>query len=519
MTTSSVYRVYEYGVVRITAGEEMVVDQLLARWRYWNNLVEIERQCQAQIEDLLRQHCPYLDSLEDDAYRDTRRATFADPAVKEALKGTNAVRTELVRTARQQHAKEGLYWGNYLDVERNYRTARRRAAKRLAFRRPVPEGAVSVWFQDGLPSQEVWGEDSRFSVDRVHEDAWVSPIRGERRRLSRTHGRLRVGSDGPRHPRYVEFDMVMHRPLPREGVIRHVSLVRRRVGPVIKYALMVTVDEAALPLPQAAVGLVLGVDLGWRMIGEAVRVGYVATADGRVRRDLVLPGRVTGGFTQLRNLQSIRDNLFNVARARLREALKTLVAPDWLRSETTTLAQWRSQRRLAVLVSQWSRQRFDGDVEVFAGLDAWLTRDRHLWRWESNLRDQLLRHRREVYRLWAKQVAGVASTVVLEDFDLRGVIGDEELPVAARMRTEAAVSTLRDCIEAACRDRGVTTLRVNPKDTTQTCHQCANLMRFDARKEVSVQCPHCGSQWDQDDNAARNLAAMAAGVEVGGVHS
>lgn len=506
------YRVYEYGVVRITAGEEMVVGQLLARWRYWNALVEIEQQHQAQIEEALRQHCPYLDSLEDDAYWATRRETFANPAVKETLKPLNAVRTALVRTARQQHAADGLYWGNYLDVERNYKTARKTAAHRLSFKRPVPEGAVSVWFQKGLPSQEVWDGDSRFSVDRVHEDAWVSPIRGERRRLSRTHGRLRVGSDGPRHPLYVEFDMVMHRPLPSEGVVRHVSLVRRRVGPGVKYALMVTVDESALPLPQAAEGLVLGVDLGWRLMEEKVRVGYVATEDGQFRRDLVLPDRVMGGFAQLHGLGSVRDNLFNGAKARLREALKTLKTPDWLRSETTTLALWRSKRRLAVLVSLWRGQRFDGDAEVFANLDAWLKRDRHLWRWEEDLRDQLLRHRREVYRLWAKELANMASTVVLEDFDLRGVIGDdEELPIPARMRTEAAVSTLRDCIEAACRARGVKTLRVDPKNTTQQCHQCANLMQFDARKEVRVQCPHCGSQWDQDDNAARNLASMSGG--------
>lgn len=506
------YRVYEYGVVRVTAGEDVAIAQLLARGRYWNSLVEVEQQHLAQVEEVLRQRYPHLDALEDDQYRAARREAFADPSVKEGLQPLNAARTAAVRAARQRHAAEGLYWGNYLDVERNYRTARQRAARRLAFKRPVPEGVVSVWFQDGLPAEQVWGEDSRFSMDLVPREAWDSPVRGVRRRLAHTHGRLRVGSEGPRHPLYVEFDMVMHRPIPSAGIVRHVSLVRRRAGPDVKYALMVTVDESALPLPHAATGLVLGVDLGWRLIGETVRVGYVATADGRVRRDLVLPGRVTGGFTQLRNLASIRDNLFNGARARLREVLKTLVAPDWLARETATLAHWRSQRRLAVLLSLWRGQRFDGDAEVFADLGAWHTRDLHLWRWEANLRDQLLRHRREVYRQWAKEVAGMASMVALEDFDLRGVTGAaDELPAAARMRHEAAVHTLRDCIEAACAARGVQALRVAPQYTTQRCHQCADLMQFDARKEVSVQCPHCGSQWDQDDNAARNLASMSGG--------
>ena len=50
------YRVYEYGVVRVTAGEDLAIAQLLARWRYWNALVEIEQQHQARREEVLRRH-------------------------------------------------------------------------------------------------------------------------------------------------------------------------------------------------------------------------------------------------------------------------------------------------------------------------------------------------------------------------------------------------------------------------------------------------------------------------------
>ena len=46
------YTVYEYGIKRIVAGEEYLLDQLRERHRYWNALVQIEREFRLELDQL-----------------------------------------------------------------------------------------------------------------------------------------------------------------------------------------------------------------------------------------------------------------------------------------------------------------------------------------------------------------------------------------------------------------------------------------------------------------------------------
>ncbi|MDP2949729.1 MAG: zinc ribbon domain-containing protein, partial [Chloroflexota bacterium] len=59
-------------------------------------------------------------------------------------------------------------------------------------------------------------------------------------------------------------------------------------------------------------------------------------------------------------------------------------------------------------------------------------------------------------------------------------------------------------------------VKVPAQYTTQECSYCANREQFDARKEVRHRCSRCGGEWDQDENAARNLLKILRAVEVGG---
>lgn len=47
------------------------------------------------------------------------------------------------------------------------------------------------------------------------------------------------------------------------------------------------------------------------------------------------------------------------------------------------------------------------------------SKQRHLYEWVGNLRDQVLKRRREIYRVFAAQLAKRYHTVLREDFDLR----------------------------------------------------------------------------------------------------
>jgi transposase len=163
--------------------------------------------------------------------------------------------------------------------------------------------------------------------------------------------------------------------------------------------------------------------------------------------------------------------------------------------------------RLAGVVKRWREEgRFAGDQEIYDRLEAWRAQDAHLLEWASNLRDQLLLRRREVYRVAAARLSERYRTCVVEELNLAAFARREgpaeDAPDKARlMRHRAALSTLRQAL-----GRRMRTVIVPSAYTTQECHICGYVQKlFDAAKQLRYRCEACGSEWDQDENAAQNL--------------
>jgi len=541
------HKVFEYGVIKILSGEERLIDQLFARTRYWNSLVEVERVYQEGKEEALLQASESMaeaqlvvDAAEQglvnalatqadarkaarskrlsseyaeavslaraarrEAYatfRQVRKDAFGSEDVQARLHELREQRTAAVRAAR---TATDLYWGTYLDVENNYRAQRVKKGALLRFHRAVPEGAVSVWLLDGgIPTSRIWGDSSMIQVDPVSEGAWLSPIRGERRRLSRTTARLRVGTTD-RTADYVEVQMVMHRPLPDDGIIRHASVVRRRIGTHYRHTLTITVETA----DNGAVahgGPVAAIDVGWRLFQDRLRVAYMVDDRGN-REEISLPRFLLDELHKTEHIQSIRDINFNDAKAVFLVQIPQLDKPAWWVEATATLPQWRSAGRLAGLVLRWRHNRFPGDVEAYDALETWRKRDKHLLEYQANLRDQLLRQRRERYRVWAVGIARKYGTVVLEDFVLPSLDKDEQHEAARWLQRVAAIGELRVILGQTCTREGVVVTKAPAEYTTQRCHVCEHVNDFDAAANLSHRCDGCGAEWDQDYNAARNL--------------
>ena len=155
--------------------------------------------------------------------------------VKPQQHALEAERGARVKSLRQQYSSQGLYWGNYNAVEQSYDTARSMIMKERAhfFAKPnklpgekPPElrfhrfdgaGRWTCQIQNGMTvAQAFAGADNRFQIDPVAPEAWSQPSRAERRRLSRTAARIRIGSTEERQPRWLEIPIVMHRPIPEE---------------------------------------------------------------------------------------------------------------------------------------------------------------------------------------------------------------------------------------------------------------------------------------------------------------
>lgn len=548
--------VYEYGLLPPVSGADIVDQQIRLAHKYRNRLTEIELQRRQAIRTALSSY-PEVADLEQkaseletrleemrtairqarkaarrrvdtsaldaeakqirtelkkvrDALREAKRAVAQDESVQAAIREANETAAQAVKQAR---AESGLYWGTYLMVEK----AMDRARKAMADPRFQPfkgSGRIGVQLQGGLPCEAVFGSDSRLQVDPVPEEAWTSPVRGVRRRLSRTKLRIRVGSEG-RSPLWAEFPMIMHRPLPAGSLIKWAWVIRDRIATHYRWRVQFVVDVP--DAPKQVDGLAVGLDVGWRRVDAGLRVAYWHGEDGD-HGELVLPNDFLAQLRKVDDLRSIRDKHFDEIRSILTGWLAVNPHPDWLREHTRGLIHWRSTNRMAALVLEWRDRRFDGDEEIFAALEAWRKRDRHLYDWEGFQRKKVLRRRREIYRTFAAQLSTRYKHFILEDFDLRAVAqrGAPESPNnhgGFRVyRAAAAISSLRQILMHAFAQRGGQAHAVDACNTTMTCHSCGSMEAIDGAAQVWHTCSQCGTLWDQDHNAAINLLRKAGSL-------
>ena len=575
-------KVYEYGCLASARGEKELVEVILKRNRLWNRLVELDRSFEERFSALIRENAhsagvsgaeyaalerevaflwDWKEAFSDEIKCRRKRArSGAVPVcdlqasskrvegcyreknlqykqIKKAIRETNQDAFEALEDERREAVKDarrssGLWWYNWDDVCNDYETARQRVLKDRARGKPASlrfhgfdgsgkavvrlreRGTAGRW---GMPVENVFRANSLFWIEPVSAEAWEHPVRSVRRKAARTVAYFNVGSDA-RHPAWVVLPMVMHRPLPPDGVVREASVVRRRVGRRFRYTLTVTVeipDAKAAPRGDG----VVAVDLGWRKMREEsdrtpgpgeVRACYWADDRGGCG-EFRLPERMVDNFLQLRRLRSVRDILFDEAKAVLARFLETPGIPRWLREEAAGVGRWRSQARMVRLLRRWEQERFPGD-SVFEWLWEWKQQEDHLYDWESNLREQVLRWRREEYRKFAKRLVGDYGAVVLEDFDLRGVAqkprpeeGPRTVLPADYQRFIVAPSELRRWIVNACDREGVGVFRVSAKLTTLRCHVCGRREDFDAARELRHECVKFGTTWDQDYNACVNM--------------
>ena len=533
------YVVFEYGCLPPAQGAAAALDQMSRRHRLWNTLVEIERAHNSEVLKVLsdrdveekvalaRARLSVLHAeirgrrqaarsrevdvsdlegeillskkLQNEAIADAksrRRQLIGErKAELDSLEGKRRAAVKLAR------AESGLYWCNYDEILTSYEQGRKQTCREggeLRFRRWDGSGKLTVRFQYGLPVSAAYGSDTRLQIDPVDSEAWTSRERSVRRKRSRSNVRMRIGSN-KRAPIWLQLPVVLHRPLPDEGLIRSASVFREVVGFRSRWRFVITVEGSA---PVVRAGPSVGVDLGWRKFERGLRVAYWENENGE-HGELILDDGVLSQFAKLEELRSIQQRQLEEARSAVEELLRPATTPGWMTVLET--AHLHSPRRLLQLHEHWSKTRFDEDGEAFRRLTEWRSRYVHQRSWESNLRDQLLRHRRENYRLFVASLLNSHGTVFLEAFNIRSV--SEKSPhrdgarsFSGRLRAIASPSVLRAILE-----KKGGSVRVDARHSTQTCSWCGHLEHWDAAQHVFHRCEKCGITFDQDRNAARNI--------------
>jgi len=409
----------------------------------------------------------------------------------------NARAVEAVKAAR---AATTVYWGTGGMIDQAA-SAQRASKTDPVFRRWNGEGRIGVHMQPVVNRDAIVG--GACTMVRVSQ-----PCPRGRCVLS-----LRIGSEG-RAPIWATFKMVLHRPLPPSAMINDAWVQRSRIGTRWRWEVCFSMRAEEFVSPARLPSHACGIDVGWRKLPSGdTRAAVLVGTDGIVE-EITVPKVILDKLDHVESLRSIRDRNFDAANIAMQSAVAREGVPDWLREATEHLPLWKSTARLSDVVWRWGKQRYAGDDVDFAVLEGWRKQDRHLLQWEASERDRALGRRREHYRVTAARIAERYSTIKIEDLDLRDFQrlsepGEDkhgqEKPQRGQ-RTRVALSEFVAALKLAAANHGAALVKVPAPQTTSRCHVCGGPCEFD-RAELIHACEHCGAEWDQDENAARNILA------------
>lgn len=557
-------KVYQYGITRMPDRlPEPVFEQAIKRHRFYNELVALDKQfadrwqaivaasdadlalateriaameaeleeAQAAVGKARAKHggkCPAdLASQVKDIRAELKEARAVAKSRKAEARATakprldelEAERRAAIKAARQAAAGDGLYWGSYNAVLEKFQTARQNMLKKrgtgqaceLRFQRWDGSASWTIQLVGGASWEDITsGRCQLVQIDHVPAGAWESVLRGERRRLSRTTGRIRIGSNEDRSPVWLEFPVTVHRPVPSSARVKMAHVVRKKTGLRWEWNLNLVVTD---DLPEAATGPAVAVHFGFRREGDVIRVATVY--DGQAFTPVTVPYSTIRATERSEGLRATLDGHVNALRDELAAWIKTNAGwlPDWIGEQAKALHQWRSPARFVRLLDSW--ERFAGDEEIHARLDEFRRRYRHLYQWESDLRRKVTLRRREIFRNVAAQIAGMAGVVYLDDTDYAALARrptpedslTNEVEAAVRhMARAAAPAELRAEIERCCAGKNVATSRIDPAYITRQCCHCGNIAESgEIGVGVRITCPACGIEHDRDNNSVRNV--------------
>jgi hypothetical protein len=386
------------------------------------------------------------------------------------------------------------------------------------FHRWTGEGSLAIQFQKGLSVAELFEcQDSRLrlippNIANTNALRANGQIRGKERHVRALY-RVQSNEDGS--PRWITLEVTMHRLLPANGIIKWAHLQREKSSGAIgktylsltkdyDYTLRLTLEE---PLQEERRNKAkVAIEVGWRLFETGLRVAVALGEDGDLR-ELYLPKQWLDGKRKAESLGSVIDRGTNQTALAIKaahpELCKKAEQPENPEKPTTaatpaTLA-WAGDnpRRLAAALLKIYRE----DPTLQPELEKWRKHHFHLLRYKKGPNDKLIRIRREIYRKFVSDLTKKYSICGIKDFDLRQVTTKDQAHELVRwQRTAAGISSLRLMLS-----QRLTAQKLSAENTTQKCHNCGSLEKWDAAHAVWHRCKQCNSRWDQDHNSVRNL--------------
>ena len=572
--------VYQYGAVPIGAFPAEGIDELWRANRLWNQLVELHNKNRQSYESarraasdayaLISESIALKQAEIDQAFKDKRKARM-EAGTKDAdhplIVSANAVIDTLMAERKtlydkakplRKHADESLDKKALADqfreaVKRNrrveqsgiasvladqvvayFQTAREKAFKDAAtLRVHWFDGSGYFFYRFSRPGSKTDGVafHELFSNDPNTADPFVFLSRDDvRPKKPRLRLRVKVaGGKTKASKRYAEFDLILHRPLPKSAQIQNAKLNRVRTGDKFDYRVSFTVKEEMPQAPQLKAGAI-GVVIGFRQTSSGLlRAAALAFVDAQAQplgdvRFIDVDPALHSRVGDQGHVNALKAQLDDAAAALGRDIVPSLKGGTVLPEDHRKYKMVKAAANLppnvtlsyerAYKLSTWSH--FEPDALPLAVVNAlahWRTTYKHRYRELHNLRAKALLQRKHSYRQIAAELVRHRLPIGIELIDLSKFAetkdADNKLGKTARAnRFTVSPSELLNAIKNAGEREGVPVYEVPPRDTSKRCHHCGHVHRA-LRAEQMWTCPNCATQHDRDHNAAINIARLA----------
>lgn len=127
----------------------------------------------------------------------------------------------------------------------------------------------------------------------------------------------------------------------------------------------------------------------------------------------------------------------------------------------------------------------------------------------ARVQEKVADQRADWHHKLSRQIASDYSIIAVEDLDVQGMVHNHRL---AKSIYDAGWSSFVNMVEYKVSETGALLVKVDPRNTTQTCSQCGNVLEGEDKLALSdriYECQVCGLEMDRDLNAARNILARA----------
>jgi len=593
---------------------EDAVSELFKANKLWNRLVETHRDHQKIFEKArrkaskdYRKKAEKIDTLNkeiDTCYKvDLRKAHLAasdrnknhpiNKLVHDKIKELKAERTELYKAIKEPRkiataevdtsALDDAFWRDVKsacliensqidssianEIQRYFKTARSKAFSDRATLRFHPFDGTGFWHwrfrlsnnyagkkatADGVKWPELFGklEDNKVTspLDKKRfvllKERFIG--KGKKRAIRAAATLAGKGDNALR----LEFDIILHRPIPPNAQIQNAKLIRTRTGDQFKYHICFTVRLPEETLHLRPYSLALGIDPGFRE--EEKRLTTSNTRDfrplkitqcafseqGREAAKISLDEDIVKKAT----LREVNKSDFDKSAAelgkRILPLLKGVILPQDIERregrEKQLEAIIKAEKKSGTVsfehaykLAKWVIYDTQTGSRIFSEplrslVTNWFENNKHEYMGVHGMRRRLVQWRNEIYRIEAFNIVKMAKEkgfiIAVENTQYKSMIdiktGETDLsPQARANRFLAAPATFISAVKNAADREAVPFVKVPPANTSKRCSAsaCQKINKNLGSEEVWV-CPFCGTKHDRDQNAATNIAR--AGLKI-----